>query len=69
MPKPSRPEENISIGPTRPHVPIPEETGAPFISSLKTQVEIGPIIADVIIGATHIFGFLQKDFEEYFVCT
>ena len=45
------------ICPTNPQVPIPEETGVPFIWSLNRQVAIGPVIADVRMGAILMRGF------------
>ncbi len=46
------------ICPTKPQVPIPEDTAVPFICNLKRQVAIGPVMADVRIGAIQILGFL-----------
>ena len=37
---------------------MPELMGAPFICKPKTQVAIGPVIAEVIIGASQMRGFL-----------
>ena len=37
---------------------MPELIGAPFIWSLNTQVAIGPVIAEVTMGAIQIRGFL-----------
>ena len=39
------------IGPQSPQVPMPEFIAAPFICILNTQVAIGPVMADVSIGA------------------
>ena len=50
--------EYTPICPTNPQVPIPDDTGVPFICSLNKHVAIGPVIADVTIGAIHILGFL-----------
>lgn len=36
---------------TNPHVPMPEEMGAPFISSLNTQITSGPVIMDARMGS------------------
>ena len=36
---------------TYPHVPMPEEMGAPFISSLNTQITSGPVIMDARMGS------------------
>ena len=47
------------IWPTRPQVPMPLETAAPFISILKRQVAIGPVIAEASVGGIQIFGFLM----------
>lgn len=49
--------EYTPIWPTKPHVPIPDDTAVPFICSLKRHVATGPVIADVTIGAIHILGF------------
>lgn len=46
------------ICPTRPQVPIPELTAAPFISILNRQVAIGPVIIEVKQGASQTLGFL-----------
>ena len=46
------------ICPTRPHVPMPDEIGAPFISILKRQVAIGPVTAASSVGAIQTRGFL-----------
>ena len=46
------------MGPTRPHVPMPDEIGAPFISILKRQVAIGPVTAAASVGAIQTRGFL-----------
>ena len=35
---------------------MPEETGAPSMRSLKMQVAMGPVIAEVTQGAIQIFG-------------
>ena len=45
------------IWPTRPQVPIPDDTAAPFICNLNIQVAIGPVIMDVIHGAIQTLGF------------
>ena len=50
--------DQTPIGPTRPQVPMPEETGAPFISSLKTQVAMGPVMAEVTMAGSQMRGFL-----------
>ena len=48
------------IGPTRPHVPIPEETALfSAILKLKIHVAIGPVITDASVGGIHMRGFLQ----------
>ena len=47
------------ICPTNPQVPIPELTAGPFISSLKRQVESGPVITEARIGGSHTLGFLM----------
>ena len=44
------------IGPTRPQVPMPEDTAAPFISSLNRQVATGPVTALAAMAGIHIFG-------------
>ena len=44
------------ICPTRPHVPIPEDTGAPFISRRNRQVATGPVMADASVGGIHTRG-------------
>ena len=44
------------MGPQRPQVPMPELMGAPFISSLNTQVAMGPVMADASVGAIHTRG-------------
>ena len=36
---------------------MPEETGAPFISSLKRQVAKGPVMAEAKMGGIQILGF------------
>lgn len=46
------------IGPHSPQVPIPELIAAPFIFILKMHVAIGPVIAEVMIGGSHVYGFL-----------
>ena len=46
---------NTPRGPTRPQVPIPAET--PEHSSLKRQVDIGPVIAEAKVAGIHIRGF------------
>ena len=48
--------EITPIGPTNPQVPIPAET--PEHLSLKSIVEIGPVIAAARVGAIQITGFL-----------
>ena len=48
------------IGPTRPHVPIPEEIGVLFCVIMNTQVAIGPVIADATTGGIHSKGFLKR---------
>lgn len=45
------------ICPTKPQVPIPEETVGPFICNLKIQVAIGPVMAEAKVGGIQIFGF------------
>ena len=45
----------ISIGLTKPQVPIPAETPVHF--NPKTAEEIGPVIAEARVGAIHILGF------------
>lgn len=45
------------ICPTSPQVPIPEDTAAPFIWSLKIQVDTGPITAEERMAGSQIFGF------------
>ena len=44
------------ICPTKPQVPIPDDTGSPFICSRKTQVAIGPVIALVSSDGSQILG-------------
>ena len=44
------------ICPTKPQVPIPDDTAVPFICSLNRQVASGPVIAEVTIGAIQILG-------------
>jgi aspartate aminotransferase len=44
------------MGPTRPQVPMPEDTGSPFISSLKRQVDMGPVMAEVTMAGIQIRG-------------
>ena len=44
------------MGPHRPQVPMPELTAAPFISSLKMHVEMGPVMAEVTMAGIQIFG-------------
>ena len=44
------------IGPTRPQVPMPLATPTPF-SILKTQEAMGPVIAETIVGGSHMRGF------------
>ena len=46
------------IWPTRPQVPMPEDTAAPFISKWNTQVASGPVMALASVGAIQIRGFL-----------
>ena len=45
------------MGPHMPQVPMPEFMGAPFISSLNTQVAMGPVIMDVMIAGSQMRGF------------
>ena len=45
------------ICPTSPQVPMPEETGVPFICSRNRQVAMGPVMADATMGGIQIFGF------------
>lgn len=45
------------ICPTKPQVPIPEETAGPFICNLKIQVAIGQVMAEAKVGGIQIFGF------------
>ena len=45
------------ICPTRPQVPIPEDTGGPFISIRKMHVETGPVTAEVRMAGSQILGF------------
>ena len=47
------------IWPTRPQVPMPEETAAPFISKWNRQVASGPVMAEASVGAIQIRGFLM----------
>ena len=49
---------NTPICPTRPQVPMPEETAAPSIRSLKTQVASGPVMAEAKMGPIQMRGFL-----------
>ena len=44
------------ICPTRPQVPMPLDTGAPFISMRKMQVAIGPVMAEAKVGGIQIRG-------------
>ena len=43
---------HVMICPTRPEVPIPEEMAGPLLRIWNTQVAIGPVIAEVIIGGS-----------------
>ena len=44
------------MGPTRPQVPMPEETAVPFICRWKTQVAMGPVMAEARVGGIQILG-------------
>ena len=44
------------IWPTRPHVPMPDETAGPFICSLNRQVASGPVTAEATIGGIQMRG-------------
>ena len=46
------------MGPTSPHVPMPEATAGPFCCRANTQVASGPVTADATMGGTHTSGFL-----------
>ena len=58
------------MGPQRPQVPMPELIGAPFISSLNTQVAMGPVMAEASVGAAvagccaQMVGFAVMSFKE-----
>ena len=39
-------------------IAMPEDTGAPFISSLNRQVAMGPVIMEASVGGIQIRGFL-----------
>ena len=48
------------MGPTIPHVPIPDATALPAgIFSLNMQVAMGPVMADANVAGIHMKGFLQ----------
>lgn len=47
------------ICPTKPQVPIPEETAGPFICNLKIQVAIGPVMAEAKVGGIQILDFYR----------
>lgn len=47
----------MPMGPQRPQVPMPEFIAAPFISSLNTQVAMGPVIMEVRMAGSQMRGF------------
>ena len=48
---------NTPIGPTSPHVPIPDAIATGF-SILNTAAESAPVISEHIVGGSQITGFL-----------